>query len=307
MMKSSQIRTVLVCVKLIVIGFAPVSWVEGALPEGMAETLELRIDSELDKVLQELITEKQVCEELWLTWPLEPPAKDIADVENDIQGLIKKKAEIKFPTAIQEDFEKEAVARYTLFKIGQRVSFDLRDGSQVSGYLRDHGETEVLIDNRRIELSAVDDDDLAHFDEMVRELRIKEYIRARLAELKEERSNFEQRIKEEVSRQLYMDFGYIQIDGRWVAKKAYVNERLSSQREKLREHLKPMLRIKLYYDNGFVLFQDEWMTKGEAERRKQEQLEKERKEAEAAAKKAESGEADNDGKGDGDDEPSLWD
>lgn len=302
-MKSIRVLTYFY-ITVITLGTAPMLSVEGALPEGLAETLELRIDTDLKKSLQELVTEKQVCEELWLTWPVEQPEKDIGEVEKDIQKLIKIKTEAQFPASIQEDYEKEAVAKYILFEIGQLVEFKLKDGTTVNGYLRDLRQTEVLIDNRAIELLAIDEDDFAHFDETTREIRIREYIRAKLATLREERVNYERKIKEEVSRQLFLDSGYIQIDGKSVGKKDYVSSRLATRRKKLGERLKPLLRTKIYYDRGFVLYENEWLTTEEADRREKEKLAKEQ----ALLEASENRNLDNiNEEGEEDDETSLWD
>ena len=66
------------------------------IPEGELETLELKITTELDEIVTELITEKQICEELWCPWPIQPTRKSIAEVSKDIDYLVKKESAKEF-------------------------------------------------------------------------------------------------------------------------------------------------------------------------------------------------------------------
>ena len=304
-MKSFRKLTFLFCITITILEVSLTSMAEGALPESIAETLELRINSELERIVQELITEKQICEELWITWPIDPPTQKIEEVEKEIKKLINNKSQAEFPESLEEEYEKEAVAKYDLFKIGQFVEFTLHDGTEVSGYLRERKQSKILIDNRPVELSEIDADELTHFDEAIREIRIKEYIRAKLVQLKERRVEYEQKIMEEVSQKLFMESGYIQVRGKWISKKEFVSDRLSNQREKLQKRLKPLQRAKIYYENGFVEVDNEWITKKEAERRRQEQAEKERAALEALENSNDEGKAPQED-GEEDDPQSLW-
>ena len=299
-----EVGTCLVCLEILIVLNLTSPPVSGALPEGMAETLELRIQSELDKVLQVLVTEKQVCEELWLTWPVEPPKKDPTEVEREIDRSIRKQSMEMFPVSLEEELEERADAKYKAFQVGEPVSFKLKHGEVVSGYLRDQRNAEVLIDNRTIKLADVDDDELAHFDEDVREMKIREYVRSSITEVKEKRIEYEQKIRAEVSQELYIDAGYIKVKGMWIAKKQFVSDQINDHKAELSGRLKPLLRTKVYYESGFMLFEDEWVTKKEFERRQQLLLEEQERLDAAEGEDFDSFTSDSEGEDD--DQENLW-
>ena len=172
------------------------------------------------------------------------PEKDIEDVEKQIQKLIKIKAEAEFPPSFAEKFKKEAKAEFRLFKVGEEVSFQLKNGVEVNGYLRELTKTNVLVDKRDIEISDIDSEAIVHFDETIREIKIREFMREKNTALKEQRTDYEEKIRKETSDKLYTQLGYILVKGDWIPKTQLVNERLETQRKKLIKNLRPLLRSK---------------------------------------------------------------
>ncbi len=239
------------------------------IPEGMEEGLALQIDAELEKTVNGLVTEKQVCEESWISWPLPNSVPTSDRVARKVTEIIAKKSSEKFPATLKNEYEKLAQEKYGHFTPGDLVNFTLKDGTKINGYFREKGKTDILVDNRRIKFAELDDDQLAHFDEITRDVEVTEFVRGKLVALKNAKLEYEYKIRQEVLEKAYMVAGYFMVNGEWIAKRDYVAERLAEKRLQLRERLRPILKVKLYYDNGLVLFNDEWRTREEAEREQQ--------------------------------------
>ncbi len=239
-----------------------------AIPEGMEEALQLQIEAELEKTVNELVSEQMVCEELWIEWPMTLPEKAVEKVEDEIDDRVRLLSTSEFPPTLRHDYEKNAKEKYRLFELGDSVSFELENGDIVSGYFREHIKNEILIDNRRVNYSELGEEALAHFDPVSQDVRVKENVRARMAELKEHKSQFEKEIRDEIAGEIYVTTGFMKIDGEWVQKREYVQRELQKRRRALAERLRALLKVKLYYDNGLVSFNGEWTTREDAERQK---------------------------------------
>ena len=99
------------------------------------------------------------------------------------------------------------------YKIGDLTDVGLKNGERIRGYLRKIAKSKIMIDNQEIKIINLDDRSLAHFDPIMRDIKIKEYERGKIAELKEKKSEYSRLVRDEISHQLYVEYGYIFISG----------------------------------------------------------------------------------------------
>lgn len=241
--------------------------VRAEIPLELMEKLEAQIAVELGNAYNEFVTPEKVAIELGFPWPLDMPAKGIDGLELEIQNITTAEADKKFPETLADSYEQEAKELYRPLEVGSFVSLTRKSGDTIEGYLRELSKTELKIDNTNIPLAEFGDDELAHFDTVIRKLKVKEYVRAKMATLKEQRSAYQAQIRDDVSRNLYRDSGYILVDKEWMALRAFVDRTVAQRREQLAATLKPKAQIKVYYENDLEFYEEQWMTK-EAAREK---------------------------------------
>ena len=80
---------------------------------------------------------------------------------------------------------------------------------------------------------------------------MREYVRGKLADLKDKKASFETENWDSISRKLYERYGYIQVDGEWIAKNSFIASKLRKRTENLKEKLKNAKPVKvLWYEGG---------------------------------------------------------
>ncbi len=310
-LSNSHIRFLNAAVGLIALYISLSVSLYAAIPEGMIESLEMKVDAELSKIVNELVTEKHVCDEFWFEWPLNVSNKNRDMVEQEISDMIRKSAEEEFPSMLRNTFEQEANNKYVFYELGDLVEFDTKKGDRIKGYFREIGKINLLIDNRVVLFDELTDDARAHFDRINRDVKIKEYVRAQMAELKDKRSAYENKIRTELADRIYREAGYVKIGGVWVEKRKYVQDELEKRRNAVSEKLKPMLQTKLYYDNGLVQFNNEWMTREDANKQlkklEEEQAQKASEPTEIPVNETEKTPIESEQGDDDDDGGGIWD
>ncbi len=276
------------------------------IPEEVTVSLEEQIDTQLNTTVNELLDRETLCKELYFTWPLTPPGKNEEDLQKEVLKLVKQRAEEQYPMTLKERYKKEAMDQYRLYKIGgdeDQITVKLKDGEVIEGFFASRNKNELMIGRRKVSIFDLEDEELAHFNENTGELKINQYVRGKLAELEENRLNYGEKIKEEITITLYKQYGYIQMDGAWIAKSDFIDKKQIERKRKLKKKLKPLLRAKLYYENGYVLYNDDWISIDELRKiqlllKEQNQLQTEQTETEQQTIK--EGESE-------DDEGGIWD
>ncbi len=276
------------------------------IPEEVAASLEEQINIQLDAAANDLLDNQRLCKELYFPWPLTSPEKNEEKLQKEILKLVKQRSEEKYPITLKEQYKEDAMQQYRLYRIGgdeDQIAVKLKSGEVIEGFFASRNKNELMIGRRKISIFDLDDEELAHFNQNTRELKISQYVRGKLAELKENRLNYGEKIKEEIATNLYKQYGYIQMDNTWIAKSNFIDKKLIERKGKLKKKLKPLLRTRLYYENGYVLYNDDWITIDELRKiqlmlKEQSQLQNEQQENEQQT--IEKGESE-------DEEGGLWD
>jgi hypothetical protein len=232
--------------------------------------MKFKMQGELNAVAEELVAEQRVAEDLFLKWPLEAPTKSHKLIEIEIDKVIQREALAKYPPSEVDKYRRQAEGLFVIHKVGDMVKLTFAGNKQVSGALVniDYKNGELTINRGKYKLDNLTEEAALKFNAAKLKTERAKYVREKRAVLESNRVSYAKGLREFRERQLYEAAGYIQIYGKWVPQKSYLEQHVRQRRTELIEKLRPMLEIKTYYDAGFVLFNGQWMTREEAEEQK---------------------------------------
>lgn len=258
--------------------------VSADMPEGLLQTLNMKVDAQLRETVKELVSPEYVARELFLDWPVNEVTATPESLDMQVRKLVKQDAKEKYPFSLVTNFEKAKQAEFRQYEPGQTIQLTTRKGELIKGMLREIKRDigRIVINNAEVRLDDLDEDSYLHFDALQANQRIRSEVRRETAQLDARRKEYEQSVTERRERELYEAAGYLQLNGTWRPRTEYYAEAVEKRETELQHTLRPMLKWKVYSEAGLVYFNQTWMTKEDAEEQKR-LLEEARRAAAAAA------------------------
>ena len=252
---------------LLILGLVP-----GALaiiPDDLMPQLNAEIESKIESAVAELVNEKRICRELWCTWPLTNVKHSPAQIEKAVDQKAKALADQRYPESKRGDYQNQAIRMFPLYEIGNNITLNPKGRDPVTGILREITPSYVKVNITEIRLSDLPETDLVHFNIQLSQRKADEFVNAKMAQWRTLRAAFREKAREQIADKAYTAYGYLQVEGRWLPKKDYVEAKILEARQKVRDEFEPLARVQVYLAHGLVKYSGEWMTAEEAEAKRQ--------------------------------------
>ena len=192
------------------------------------------------------IDEKTVAAELGLEWPVKEAAKTLEELDADLKSKAESSVEKTYPAKSKEEFQKEVIEKYPLFKPGDKVSIKVKYRNSlvtVSGTYKKMTASSIYIDLKSYPLVDIDPKVVSQFSEK----SWKELIDSTTNKLYS-RYDADRRygVDDYVSKnknEFYKMNGYSLVEGKWIKNSDYLKNTIVMKQEKL-EAEKKMLEEK---------------------------------------------------------------
>ncbi len=224
--------------------------------------IEQQVAAEVNKV----VDPKKVAAQLRLKWPVTAPKKSLKEIEEEVKKRIERMVDEKYPMeGKEEEYRKQAEAKYRLHKIGDRVSFVIRGGRGTNTFVEGRFDaitaTRIKVSNRWIVRSDMAMSDVACFDPDVHKRYVERYARVELNKYKIKRVDYAEALRKKFVEQAYKDAGYVKWGKNWIAARDLLDRAISFQRKQLETRIRPRLEREVFTKKGYMLFKGEWMPK----------------------------------------------
>ncbi|MFA6929166.1 MAG: hypothetical protein WCT05_02485 [Lentisphaeria bacterium] len=114
-------------------------------------------------------------------WSIPEPKAPIEDIVKTKTEEIVQQVHLEFPDTERKKFDSDAQAKYEMFKFGERISIELRQGlgtnTDVSGIFHAITSERILVGKRYVSRRDLDPDTEARFYKEQNAIRIEEYVR----------------------------------------------------------------------------------------------------------------------------------
>jgi hypothetical protein len=237
-----------------------------AIPEEKAKELDADIEKDMGTALVKLVNEKELAVRYEFEYPVPPPKKTLAEVQQLVEKTIDKMAIEKFPKKLLDEGMAKEAHRYALWSEGDMVKGKTKDAKAFKGFLRKVNQTNIQVDAQKIPLKELEPDTYVHLDSR-RSREMRDRIRKRLVnELIAKRTRHKTEIRLDQTRIIYRAQGYIRVAGKWVPKQEFFKIRIADEQNRFRKLLQTDLKYKHYYNGGFRIYKGEWYTPEEVAR-----------------------------------------
>lgn len=209
-----------------------------------------------------LIKEKEVATEVGLKWPVKEVTATYAELRQRVARQVQKEVLEKFPENPVDQFKAEAKKKYPAKKIGEEVSFVIRQGKgsnpEVEGAFMEVTEDRVKIGSRWVLKDDIRQEDLVKFDEELRKELRERYVLRQNARHNAKRQEFIDKRRKELYRQALLDAEYQKWRGKYVDATKVLDKAIEERVKEKAERIRPGLEREMLQDAGFVLKDGEW-------------------------------------------------
>jgi hypothetical protein len=243
-------------------------WSALAISPEALDALEGKVDELLQQTVDELLEPTAFyAQSLGLPYPVPAPTKGIDDLNAELSERVRAEALKAFPEAQREVFLAEAKQKFSVYKRGDLVRVEAKDGNVFEGRLRETSEFAVTIDLQRVRFDEMTEESLARFKPDLSATRIGRYTNQHMQEWHLKRDQHEKQIRDAMERELFTAAGYVEVLDKWIPLADYAANEWQDRRDELATRLRPLLQVQVYYDAGYRYFQGVWMTEAEMKQR----------------------------------------
>lgn len=192
------------------------------------------------------IDEKAIAAELGLEWPVKEAAKTIEELEADLKSKAESSVEKTYPAKSKEDFEKEVISKYPLYKPGDKVNIKVKYRNSlvtVSGTFKKITSSSVYIDLKSYPLVDIDPKVVSQFSEKTWTEQVKTTTNKLYSRYDSDRRYGVEDYLEKHKNEFYKANGYSLVEGKWIKNSDYLKNAVAIKQEKL-EAEKKMLEDK---------------------------------------------------------------
>ena len=200
--------------------------------------------------------------EIGLEWPSSEVTATKEEIQAKAKQLAEQEADEKFPKTGIEEFKAEAAEEYPAYERNDEVKIIIRGGRgsdpTVEGAFMDVTEDRVKIGSRWVLKRDIKPEDLAKFDEDVRDRMRQEYIQRKTTKFLSRRSFFIKDKFKEILRDEALAAGYQEWRGRLVDPHALLDAAVEKKVNEMAADIQPGIEQEMLEEAGFVLKEGEW-------------------------------------------------
>lgn len=219
-------------------------------------------------------------------WPIREPAISLEKIIEGQSFDIDRRAKFEFPDSEREKFVKDAQAKYTMFKLGEKIELVLRGGqgtnTDVEGIYHAITSERVMVGRRYISRKDLDPDTEARFYKELNSIKIEEYVRRENDVYDAKKANWIEDRKREEFPPAFHQAGYVPDpnktgasirtakDDFWLSRRSLHTKIFNFLTTQAKERLTEKLTPERFAEKGYVLApnendEPEWMPEHIAE------------------------------------------
>lgn len=235
------------------------------ITEERKAAIEKEISLAVESAVQENVTPLILAEKYNMPFPPKLPSKSIDEVKKDVDKVVDKMVEEKFPDSEINKHAADAMKKYVLYKKGENVTVRIRPTGRkavVTGvYKGFNRKGELLIGSYNVPKVDMTEDVMVHFDEELSKKKIAKYIDNKLFYFNEDRKAFSQKMKSVQLVKGLKDAGYHRYKNKYIPADEFLKKSLQEARESYRNKMAEILTEVTLRKHGYVRKSGTWVNK----------------------------------------------